>query len=84
MKKKENSMLEEYLLIRSILDGVICWYHKMKQLTCMFICAMLIKILKDKERVFSKQLFWITPFGVKAIRTAGSTADDGNFSCLID
>lgn len=47
----------------------------MKQLTCIFICAMLMKILKDKERVFSKQLFWITPFGVKAIRTAGSTAD---------
>ena len=40
--------------------------------------------LKDKERVFSKQLFWITPFGVKAIRTAGSTAADGNFGCLID
>ena len=52
-----------------------CWYHKMKQLTCIFIYAMLMKILKDKERVFSKQLFWITPFGVKAIRTAGSTAD---------
>ena len=49
-----------------------------------FICAMLMKILKDKERVFSKQLFWITPFGVKAIRTAGSTAADGNFGCLID
>ena len=49
----------------------------MKQLTCIFICAMLMKILKDKERVFSKQLFWITPFGVKAIRTAGSTAADG-------
>ena len=47
----------------------------LKQLTCIFICAMLMKILKDKERVFSKQLFWITPFGVKAIRTAGSTAD---------
>lgn len=47
----------------------------MKQLTCIFIYAMLMKILKDKERVFSKQLFWITPFGVKAIRTAGSTAD---------
>ena len=62
----------------------ICWYHKMKQLTCIFICAMLMKILKDKERVFSKQLFWITPFGVKAIRTAGSTAADGNFGCLID
>jgi len=56
----------------------------MKQLTCIFICAMLMKILKDKERVFSKQLFWITPFGVKAIRTAGSTAADGNFGCLID
>ena len=45
---------------------------------------MLMEILKDKERVFSKQLFWITPFGVKAIRTAGSTAADGNFGCLID
>ena len=56
----------------------------LKQLTCIFICAMLMKILKDKERVFSKQLFWITPFGVKAIRTAGSTAADGNFGCLID
>ncbi len=64
--------------------SAICWYHKMKQLTCIFICAMLMKILKDKERVFSKQLFWITPFGVKAIRTAGSTAADGNFGCLID
>ena len=62
----------------------ICWYHKMKQLTCIFICAILMKILKDKEGVFSKQLFWITPFGVKAIRTAGSTAADGNFGCLID
>ena len=60
------------------------WYHKMKQLTCIFIYAMLMEILKDKERVFSKQLFWITPFGVKAIRTAGSTAADGNFGCLID
>ena len=37
----------------------------LKQLTCIFICAMLIKILKDKERVFSKQLFWTTPPGLR-------------------
>ena len=64
--------------------SAICWYHKMKQLTCIFICAILMRILKDKERVFSKQLFWITPFGVQAIRTAGFTVADGNFGCLID
>ena len=33
-------------------------------------------------RVFPKQLFWTTPGGVKAIRTAGSTAD-WRFSALL-
>jgi len=47
------------------------------------ICYAYIDFERQK-RVFSKQLFWITPFGVKAIRTAGSTAADGNFGCLID
>ena len=84
-----SQIISTHLLIMEVdFCPVLCVPEReeviLKQLTCIFICAMLMKILKDKERVFSKQLFWITPFGVKAIRTAGSTAADGNFGCLID
>ena len=37
----------------------------LKQLTCIFICAMLMKILKDKERVFSKQFTRDRPTGLR-------------------
>ncbi len=45
---------------------------------------MLIKILKDKKESFQSNYFGPLHFGGKAIRTAGSTAADGNFGCLID
>ena len=45
---------------------------------------MLMEILKDKKESFQSNYFGPLHFGVKAIRTAGSTAADGNFGCLID
>ncbi len=52
-----------------------------KILTVVSLHVMINAILKDED---AGAIVLDHPGGVKAIRTAGSTAADGNFGCLID